>query len=85
MAAAGSPFGILGIETMPAPRRPLALDDRDDPVRALPAERAVGRLAVEPRVPAAAVDCVAGVACVAAEGGVGGVPGAGGAVPQTSQ
>jgi hypothetical protein len=38
IAALGLPFGTRGIATMPAPRRPRALDDRDDPVRAVRAD-----------------------------------------------
>jgi hypothetical protein len=63
--------------TTPAPSRPRALEDLDDPVRAVPADRAVGRLAAVLPAPA-----------VAAEGrvdGVGAEPGGGGAVPHTSQ
>jgi hypothetical protein len=60
--------------TTPAPRRPRALEDRDDPLRAVPAERAVGRLAAVP-LPVALP--------VAMGGGVD--PGGGGAVPHTSQ
>ncbi|BDX33629.1 hypothetical protein TUM20985_41760 [Mycobacterium antarcticum] len=72
MAAAGSPFGIRGIDTIPAPNRPRVLDDLEDPVRAEPTDRAVGRLTA---------DCTVG----GAGGGVGTDPGGGGAVPQTSQ
>jgi hypothetical protein len=68
---------MRGIATTPAPRRPRALDDLEDPVRAVPADRAVGRLADVLRAPAVAADV--GV------GGRGVDPGGGGAVPQTSQ
>jgi hypothetical protein len=40
IAAAGSPFGMRGIATTPAPRRPRALADFDDPVRPVRADRA---------------------------------------------
>jgi hypothetical protein len=78
IAAAGSPRGTRGITTTPAPRRPRELDERDDPVRAVPVERAVGRLAAVGRDPAAAV-AVDGAAPA------GSAPGGSGAVPQTSQ
>jgi hypothetical protein len=65
---------MRGIATIPAPSLLLALEDLDDPVRAVAAERAVGRLAAVPRVP-----------CADVAGGSGTEPGAGGAVPQTSQ
>jgi hypothetical protein len=68
-------LGIRGIETTPAPRRPRVLDDLDDPLRAVPADRAVGRLAAVALAPAVTADCTGG----------GVDPGAGGAVPQTSQ
>jgi hypothetical protein len=61
--------------TTPAPRRPRALDDLEDPVRAVPADRAVGRLAAVPL--AVATDCDVD--------GVGADPGGGGAVPHTLQ
>jgi hypothetical protein len=61
--------------TMPAPRRPRELDERDDPVRAELVDRAVGRLGAVPRVAALAT----GVAVDGTE------PGGAGAVPQTSQ
>jgi hypothetical protein len=35
IAAAGSPFGMRGIVTIPAPRRPRELLDLDEPVRAV--------------------------------------------------
>jgi hypothetical protein len=53
------------------------LDDLEDPVRAVPADRAVGRLAAVALEPA--------VAAVAGAGGAGVEPGGGGAVPHTSQ
>src|SRR3954469_25728857 len=61
MAAAGSPFGIRGIETTPAPRRPRVFAHLEAPVRAVPAERAVGRLAAVALE--AAVAAVGGAAC----------------------
>jgi hypothetical protein len=77
MAAAGLPFGTRGIATTPAPSRPRALEDLDDPVRAVPADRAVGRLAAVLLAPAVAADVRVD--------GMGAAPGGGGAVPQTSQ
>jgi hypothetical protein len=72
IAAAGSPRGTRGIVTIPAPRRPRVLDaERDDPVRIVPVDRAVGRLIAVPRVPEVPA--------------VGADPGGAGAVPQTSQ
>jgi hypothetical protein len=71
--AAGSPLGILGIATMPAPRRPRPLEEPEDPVRAVPVDRAVGRLPA-----AVAAEVARDVACDA-------VPAGDGAVPQTSQ
>jgi hypothetical protein len=56
------------------------LDDLEDPVRAVPADRAVGRLAAVALEPA-----VAAVAGAGGAGGVGVEPGGGGAVPHTSQ
>jgi hypothetical protein len=44
IAAAGSPFGMRGIATTPAPRRPRVLADFDDPLRAVRADRALGLL-----------------------------------------
>jgi hypothetical protein len=83
MAAAGSPFGIRGIATIPAPRRPRELVERDEPVRA---DRAVE--AVEAVAAVAAVIAVLGVeAAVRTEGALlAGLAAAGaGAVPHTSQ
>jgi hypothetical protein len=53
------------------------LDDLEDPVRAVPADRAVGRLA--------AVALEAAAAAVGGAAGGGAEPGGGGAVPHTSQ
>jgi hypothetical protein len=80
IAAAGSPFGMRGIATIPAPRRPRELVDRDDPVRA---DRAVDAVAA-----VAAVVAVLGVeAAVRTEGApaAGCAPAGAGALPQTSQ
>jgi hypothetical protein len=80
IAAAGSPFGMRGIATIPAPRRPRELVDRDDPVRA---DRAVEAVAA-----VAAVVAVLGVeAAVRTEGApaAGCAPAGAGALPQTSQ
>jgi hypothetical protein len=44
IAAAGSPFGTRGIATIPAPRRPRALEDFDDALRPVRADRALGLL-----------------------------------------
>jgi hypothetical protein len=75
IAAAGSPFGMRGISTIPAPRRPRLLDIVDDPVRAVRTD-AVARLgAVEVEgADAGAVEVE--TACGAAGPG---------ALPQTSQ
>jgi hypothetical protein len=86
MAAAGSPFGIRGIATIPAPRRPRELVERDEPVRADRAVEAVE--AVEAVAAVAAVIAVLGVeAAVRTEGALlAGFTAAGaGAVPHTSQ
>jgi hypothetical protein len=80
MAAAGSPFGIRGIATIPAPRRPRELVERDEPVRA---DRAVEAVAA-----VAAVIAVLGVeAAVRTEGALlaGWTAAGAGAVPHTSQ
>jgi hypothetical protein len=85
IAAAGSPFGMRGIATIPAPRRPRELVDRDDPVRA---DRAVDAVAAVAAVVAAAVVAVLGVeAAVRTEGApaAGCAPAGAGALPQTSQ
>jgi hypothetical protein len=75
IAAAGSPLGMRGMATIPAPSLPRELVDFDEPVRAVRAERADR---AEPLRAVAAGSC----APVAAAGSC--APAAG-AVPQTSQ
>jgi hypothetical protein len=79
IAAAGSPLGMRGITTMPAPRRPRTLEDRDDPVRAERAERADGALAAVGILAAVATPTVDALVAAGVE------PSGAGAVPQTSQ
>jgi hypothetical protein len=85
MAAAGSPLGMRGIETMPAPSRPRLLEERV-PVRADRPDRAVVALAEVDALVDALVAVDAAVRADTAGAAVA-VPDASGdgAVPQTSQ
>src|SRR5262245_48657160 len=91
MAAAGSPFGMRGIATIPAPRRPRLLVLAPDPVRDVRPDRAVetlGVAAVGGPVAAVAGPVATVAGPVAAVAGPCAAPLTGaltGAVPQRSQ